>query len=257
VEAGSTRILRDITLRIRAGEFVALLGPSGCGKSTLLKTLTGIMKPSSGAVRLEGVPDGNGAGGVGYVPQDDIVHTALRVRDALWYAALLRLPEDLPDKVRRARVEEVLATLGLREHAHKRVRQLSGGQRKRVSVGVELLTDPRVLLMDEPTSGLDPALEEQLMAAMRRLTTADRITVLSTHAMASLATCDLVVVVARGQLCFVGPPAAAPPHFGVADYNAVFRRLVNEPVHVFTNLWDQSPWKTRVLAPGRKVGREL
>jgi ABC-type multidrug transport system ATPase subunit len=260
VTLGGTRILQHVSLRVRGGELVALLGPSGCGKSTLLKVMAGLLRPSNGELRGEWTGLDNGkraAGSVGYVPQDDIVHTALKVRAALEYAALLRLPAEMPEPGRRARVDHVLKLLSLGEHQHKRVRQLSGGQRKRVSVGVELLTSPAVLLMDEPTSGLDPALEEQLMRSLRELTGTDRMTLLSTHAMASLQLCDLVLVMAKGQLAFVGPPPAALVHFGVEDFNAMFKILVAESVARLARAWEASPWRKRLMSQDRAVGRQL
>lgn len=260
VQRGSARLLLGVSLRLVGGEMVALLGPSGCGKSTLLKCIAGLAPVSSGEVVLRGGVFANGqrpAGSIGFVPQDDIVHTALRVRDAIDYAALLRLDADMPTPLRKARVEQILTMLALREHQHKRVRQLSGGQRKRVSVGVELLTNPSLLIMDEPTSGLDPALEEQLMQAVRTLTTPERITLVSTHAMSSLHVCDLVIMMVKGRLVFAGPPSHALVHFQATDFNAVFRRLAAEPINTFTALWERSPWQQRILSPARQPGRLL
>ena len=145
--------LDNITLAIEPGQFVALVGGSGAGKSTLMRTLLGIEKTTNGAVFLNGDNLRQNfniyRNQIGYVPQDDIVHADLTVEEVLSYAAKLRLPPDTD-------VQQVVAkTLEDIEMTHRRkalVKQLSGGQRKRVSIGVELLADPKLFFLDEPTS---------------------------------------------------------------------------------------------------------
>jgi energy-coupling factor transporter ATP-binding protein EcfA2 len=169
---------------------------------------------------------------MGLVPQADILHTQLTVRDALSYAAELRFPRDVTDETRRARVEQVMAELNLEERADLRLDRLSGGQRKRVSVGCELLTEPALLFLDEPTSGLDPGNEEALMETLRDLARAGRTVVVVTHSVQSLHLADRLLVLAPGgRLAYFGPPADALPYFAAlgadpeAGYAGMFQAL--------------------------------
>src|SRR5262249_38337561 len=146
---------------------LAILGPTGAGKSTVMRVLTGAQAPSSGTVLYNGRSLYSAYDElryrIGYVPQDDVLHQQLPIRRALRYAAQLRFPPDTSDAERDQRVEEVMAELGLTSRAKLAVSRLSGGQRKRTSVALELLTRPSLLALDEPTSGLDPGYERQVM----------------------------------------------------------------------------------------------
>ena len=229
VRAGMTPILRGVSLRARPGEMMGILGPSGSGKSTLLNVLSGATAPGKGRVRVDGVDvrrllaaDGSA---VGYVPQEDIVHRHLRVAKALTYAAQLRLPAHWDEQRLRAHVNSVLHLLELTPRARARIRTLSGGERKRANIGVELVGRPRLLLLDEPGAGLDPALERKLMRLLRGLADDGRTVVLSTHVMGTLDVLDSVVVLSQGAVAFDG----ALPHalrFFRADHPAqIYDRL--------------------------------
>lgn len=220
VRFGRNPILKGLSLSVLPGECVGILGGSGCGKSTLLKVLAGLLPPMEGEVRLSGE-----TGPAGFVPQDDIVHTALRVESALGYSARLRLGETLDRKTLESRVDEVIAVLGLEERRRVRVGGLSGGQRKRVSIGVELLGSPALMFLDEPTSGLDPALEEHFMELFRTLADGGRTVVLTTHVLQSLHRLDLVGVMAAGRLAYYGPPGEMLAFFGVAEAREIYARL--------------------------------
>lgn len=224
-----TVILEDISLVVEPGECVGVLGPSGCGKSTLLRLLSGQARPTSGQVLIgDSEPDPRDLARnrrIGFVPQDDIVHMALSVERALEYAARLRMRPDATEEDHRKAVDAVLAQLDLEERRKLKVKRLSGGQRKRVSIGVELLTRPDLLFMDEPTSGLDPALEEQFMELCRKLSREGRAVIVTTHVLQSLDRFDLVAVMARGRLAYFGPPAQAPAYFGVPGIQEVYRQL--------------------------------
>lgn len=227
---GRTDLLRDVSLVAKPGEFVGIVGPSGAGKSTLLSLLSGFRAPTSGRVAVNG-EDLHAAFEslkplMGFVPQDEIVHRELRVRDALRYAARLRLPRDHGRSGIAALVDSVLAALDLRERAAARVHSLSGGERRRVQLASELLTEPSLLFLDEPTSGLDPGNEERLMKLFRKLTTEGRRTVLlTTHAMENADLFDLVAVLVKGRLAFYGPPRDALAHFGIARLTRLFEAL--------------------------------
>jgi ABC-type multidrug transport system ATPase subunit len=221
------RVLLDATtLSIEPCEFVAIVGASGAGKSTLMMALCGFQRATSGTIAING--DDLYAGYdayrsiVGYVPQDDILHRQLTVRRALHHAARLRLPADTADDEISARVAKVLADVDMSEHADKRIDQLSGGQRKRVSIACELLPDPLLLFLDEPTSGLDPGLERKLMFTLRRLADAGRTIVLITHATQNITVCDHIVYLVGGKMVYFGPPSQALEFFGVAEFADIY-----------------------------------
>lgn len=223
VNAGGRTLLAGIDLTAAAGQLCGIIGPSGAGKSTLVRVLLGLTTPSRGEVRLGGKPPGE-AGPVGYVPQDDALHGTLRVADALGFAGELRL-HGMPDASRQARVRQVIRQVGLEGREDVRIQRLSGGQRKRVSVAMELLSQPNLLILDEPTSGLDPGLEEKMMELFRSVARDGRIVLVTTHAMQSLDCCDKLLVLAAGRKLYFGPPGAAPAHFGASDYVDIFRKL--------------------------------
>ncbi|WP_203731260.1 ATP-binding cassette domain-containing protein [Paractinoplanes durhamensis] len=228
VARGGRRLLDDVSLTVRPGELVAIIGASGAGKTTLLETLAGVRRPTSGAVRHDGRPAPDAA--IGYVPQDDIIHQELPLARTLRYAARLRLPAGTSGAAVAERVAEVLAVLGLTGRGDTRVGSLSGGERKRAGIAVELLARPRALFLDEPTSGLDPATAAELLTLLRALAADGVPVVLTTHNPADVDRCDTVVVLAPGgRLVFAGPPADAPAHFGADDVAGVYGRLTDAP----------------------------
>jgi ABC-type multidrug transport system ATPase subunit len=240
--ADGVRILHDIDLCFEGGEFVAVLGPSGSGKSTLLTSMIGF-RHATGRVLLSAhdlVREFEHLKTrIGFVPQDDVVPTALSVEAALDYAAQLRLPPAMPEASRRALVRSVLRQVELEERAGVRIRRLSGGQRKRVSIAIELLSKPPLMVLDEPTSGLDPDLEDKMMALLRSITDHGRITIVTTHVLASLDRVDLAVVLAKGRVVYIGPPSEAPRFFDVEDLGAVYKKLASGPAE---------PWAAKLRA---------
>lgn len=226
VRVGQLTILHPTSLSVAPGEFAALIGPSGSGKTTLLKCLAGVSQPSAGAVLVGSDPLALRLTEVGYVPQSDVVHGGLSVREALVFAGRLRLPSDTRREELAAAVGDVLGELRLGEHADTLIGRLSGGQRKRVASGVELIGKPTMLLLDEPTSGLDPALERRLMLTLRRLADIGRGIVVVTHATSSLSLCDTVAVMAPGgHLLFLGSPRESLEHFGVRAYDEIYEAI--------------------------------
>ncbi|MGD9933876.1 MAG: FHA domain-containing protein [Dehalococcoidia bacterium] len=223
-------LLQDVSLEVNPQEFIAIVGASGAGKTTLLKALAGLKRPSGGRVLVNGTDlyahREAFRSMVGFVPQDDILHKELPVRRALEYTASLRLPEDTPAEERRERVDAVLLALGLTDRAEVPIAKLSGGQRKRVSIGAELLTRPGLFFLDEATSGLDPGTEGQLMRQLRALADDGHTVVLITHATKNVMMCDKVAFLAKGgHLAFYGPPEEALEHFGVDDFDGIYDRL--------------------------------
>ncbi|MBW4519620.1 MAG: ATP-binding cassette domain-containing protein [Scytolyngbya sp. HA4215-MV1] len=223
------RLLDEVSFAIEPGQFVALVGGSGAGKSTLMRTLLGIEPTDRGVVSLNGDNLRSNfniyRAQIGYVPQDDIVHRELTVVEVLTYAAKLRLPPDIDvNKV----VNKTLEDIEMTERRDVLVNRLSGGQRKRVSIGVELLADPKLFFLDEPTSGLDPGLDKKMMQLLRKLADQGRTVVLVTHATANITMCDRIVFVGRGgRLCYFGPPKKALEFFGVesGDFADIYNEL--------------------------------
>ncbi|MDQ7824067.1 MAG: FHA domain-containing protein [Candidatus Eremiobacteraeota bacterium] len=226
-------ILNDISLSIYPRELVAIVGGSGAGKSTLMNALGGFSPADSGTVFVNGINfykffDAFQSS-LGYVPQDDIIHKELTVFRALHYAACLRMPEDTKKEERESRIEQILKDLQLSHRRDTVITRLSGGERKRVSIGVELLTRPRLFFLDEPTSGLDPGLEADMMNIFRVLANQGHTTVLITHATKNLDICDQVVFLARGgHLAYFGPPREAIGYFEAEDFTDIYVRLERE-----------------------------
>ena len=243
VMAGGRTILDHFSVNITAGEFVGVLGGSGQGKSTLLNALCGINPPTSGEVRIGGVPLSDRAGlreiGIGFVPQDDIVHKELTVTDAITFSARLRLR--LPRHQINALVLRVITRLGLAAHAHQRIADLSGGQRKRVSIAIELLAKPSVLFLDEPSSGLDPATEEALMTLLQSLTLTKLTVICTTHVLQKAYLFDRILFVQGGKLVFAGHTDEARRHFllqsGMEDHTS----LQHSPIERIYVLLANSP----------------
>ncbi len=238
--AGNRAILDQVSLQVRPGEFVGILGGSGQGKSTLLNALCGLVPASKGEVLISGQPLTDKAGmrklGIGYVPQDDIVHKELRVKDALLLSGRLRI--NLPMPLIRARIQRIIHQLGLDEHQEKRITQLSGGQRKRVSIGIELLSNPSVLFLDEPSSGLDPATEERLMILLQSLALSGITVVCTTHVLHNAFLFSRLLFIQQGRLVFFGNSDEARLHF-LGDQTASMQDQLEAPLEkIYTALDD-------------------
>jgi len=229
--ARKKRILENVNISVMPREFVALVGASGAGKTTLMMALNGFVRADQGQVLVNGDDLYQHFDLyrtlIGYVPQDDIIHKDLTVAEALRYAARLRLPPDTSDQEIEQRIDQVLQEVGMLAQKDQVISSLSGGQRKRVNIAVELLADPRLFFLDEPTSGLDPGLEKKMMHTLRHLADGGRTVVLVTHATANIAQCDHVCFMAQGRMVFFGPPQEALKFFGVTsgDFADIYAQL--------------------------------
>ena len=244
-KAGTTTLLDTLTFRLQPGEFVGLIGPSGAGKTTLLDALNGLRPATSGDVLLneESLYEEYGLlkQNIGYVPQDDIIHRDLTIHQALTCAARLRLPPDMNADELNHVIDDTLEALDLTHRRHVKIGMLSGGQRKRVSVGVELLSRPGVIFLDEPTSGLDPGTESKLMKLFRRLADQGRTVVCTTHVMENIDLFHKIVVLAPGgRLAYFGPPQEAKAFFGIDKFCDLYDRMEDQAPEGWQTQYRQS-----------------
>ncbi|MFF5706787.1 FHA domain-containing protein [Streptomyces sp. NPDC012794] len=242
---GGKQILKDVTFGVPEKSLIGVIGPSGSGKSTLLKALTGYRPADQGDVLYDNrnlyKQFAELRQRIGLVPQDDILHKELKVSTALKYAAKLRFPGDTAESERAARIDEVLRELKLDIHKDKRITSLSGGQRKRVSVALELLTKPSLIFLDEPTSGLDPGMDRDVMQLLRALADDGRTVLVVTHSVAELALCDKLLVMAPGgSVAYFGPPDEALNFFGYTTWADVFSAFENYRDYDWAGRWKGS-----------------
>ncbi|MFF5845597.1 FHA domain-containing protein [Streptomyces massasporeus] len=242
---GGKQILKDVSFGVPEKSLIAVIGPSGSGKSTLLKALTGYRPANQGEVLYDNrnlyKQFAELRQRIGLVPQDDILHKELTVKKALKYAAKLRFPADTTGAEREARIDEVLRELKLDIHKDKKVTSLSGGQRKRVSVALELLTKPSLIFLDEPTSGLDPGMDRDVMQLLRGLADDGRTVLVVTHSVAELAICDKLLVMAPGgSVAYFGPPEEALNFFGYDTWADVFSAFENYRDYDWAGRWKGS-----------------
>jgi len=246
VRAGELTILSGVDFALHPGEMCGLIGPSGAGKTTLIKVLLGLKRAASGEVTLGGGPT-TSRGPVGYVPQDDALHRSLTVRQTLDYAARLRLI-GLDEAGRAARIDEVCQQVDLAHRLDVRVRRLSGGQRKRLAVAVELLSAPGLLILDEPTSGLDPGLEAKMMTRFQQVARGGCTVIVATHAMQSLDRCDALLVMVAGNIAWFGAPADALAWFKADSLAGIFNRIPLRKPEAWDRVWRASGERAQFAA---------
>jgi ABC-type multidrug transport system ATPase subunit/pSer/pThr/pTyr-binding forkhead associated (FHA) protein len=248
-------LIDDISIAIPPRKFVAVVGGSGAGKSMLLDALNGLRPAQQGVVLYNGQDYYHHLAAfstqLGYVPQDDIIHRNLTVERALYYAAKMRLPEDFNRAQIRQRIDEVLEDVEMSHRRHLLVSKLSGGQRKRVSIALELLANPSVFFLDEPTSGLDPGLDRKMMFLLRNLADKGHTIVLVTHATNNINSCDYVCFLAQGgRLAYYGPPEEAKVYFNKSDFAEIYSTL--EPTENNPDIPKQAEEKFRASTDFQK-----
>ena len=241
-EEEPVRLLDDVTFRLReGGQLVAVLGPSGCGKSTLIKTIAGLREASSGKAIWKGrdlsEQDFEPAE-VGYVPQFSIAHEKLEVWECIEDAIRLR-SAGLSREELDARVDNVLLEVGMLEIAEKRVEVLSGGQRRRLALGMELVSSPDLLLCDEVTSGLDPRAEDEITELMRAVALKGRIVLNITHSLKHLSSHTSVIVLMRGRLVYHAAPEHLLFYFGVDHAEDLYPRLASRKPEEWAQSWEK------------------
>ena len=240
------RLLDEVSARMKRGELVALVGPSGCGKTTLLKIIAGLLEPTEGAVRWDGrdlATEGDlPPAELGYVPQFSLAHDALTVQECVDYAARLRVAA-LGRADRAEHVAALLAITGLTPLADRPARVLSGGQRRRLSLAIEMVSSPSLLLCDEVTSGLDPGSAQEILHLLHDLSRSDggnrRLVVNVTHSLADLHLYDRVIAMSEGVLVYNGPSEHFAYYFGLAQPDAIFSQLKTRPPGEWKTSWSK------------------
>lgn len=238
-KGGEITICNDVSLTIKPGELVAIVGGSGAGKTTLMNTISGYDKPTSGQVLINGDDLYESFSTlksiIGYVPQKDIVYDNLTLFSMLEYSARLRLPDDTGKQERIHRVQEVIKMVELTGKESTFIRQLSGGQKKRASIAVELLSDPKLFFLDEPASGLDPGTEQSLMKTLKKMASSGKTVVLVTHSTLNLQYCDKIIFMGQGgNLCFYGNAKNASLFFQVNNLVDIYGLITENP-----NFWKE------------------
>ncbi|MDE1171152.1 MAG: ABC transporter ATP-binding protein [Verrucomicrobium sp.] len=239
---GPRKLLTDVAAAFSPGAFHAVIGPSGCGKSTLIKAIAGLLELSEGSIFWQGrdleKEDDFSVGELAYVPQFSIAHEPLTVAESLGYAIRLRVA-GLADAARRERVRQVLEEVGLLDFAARPVKVLSGGQRRRLALALELLSHPALLLCDEATSGLDPRSEDEIVRLLSALARQGSRTVLSvTHSLRQIGCYDGVTVLYQGRLAFHGHPSHLAGYFGISDPEEVYDRLAESSPAFWAEQWN-------------------
>ncbi len=232
-------LINDISIAIPPRNFVAVVGGSGTGKSMLMDALNGLRPAQKGLVLYNGQDYYRHLAAfctqLGYVPQEDIIHRDLTVERALYYTAKMRLPGDYTEAQIKQRINEVLEDVEMKHRRDMLVSKLSGGQRKRVSIALELLANPSVFFLDEPTSGLDPGLDRKMMYLLRKLADKGHTILLVTHATNNINTCDYICFLAQGgRLAYFGPPDGAKAYFGKTAFAEIYSAL--EPTEENPNI---------------------
>ena len=236
VNNGQKKLLQHISLEIKSNDLVAIIGGSGAGKTTLMNAISGFDQQCTGRIYFSGNDLKTNFNSlknlIGYVPQQEIIYENLTLHNMLYYTAKMKLPPDMDKKEIEMRIGEVLKMVELSEHASTYIRKLSGGQKKRASIAVELLADPKLFFLDEPTSGLDPGTEENLMQLLNHLSkTRDKTTVIVTHTTQNLHLCDKVIFMGPGgYLCFYGPVEQAKMFFQTDSLVEIYNLIAKDPV---------------------------
>lgn len=234
---GTKCIMNHVSLSIEPGEFVAIIGGSGAGKTTLLNCLSGMAEFTLGDILINGESIRTNSRSVrsiiGYVPQSDIVYDNLTLERMLLYSAQLRMPKDTSKAEIQQKIDETLKMVELEAHRGTLISRLSGGQRKRASIAVELLASPKLFFLDEPSSGLDPGTEKNLMRMLKRLTLTGKTVIMVTHTVQNINMCDRVICMGfGGLLCYSGPPQKALGFFGKKGMPDIYEDLNEHSIDV-------------------------
>ncbi|MDP0490260.1 MAG: ATP-binding cassette domain-containing protein [Verrucomicrobiota bacterium JB023] len=257
-DGGTKALLDKVTLQIPAGHFMAIVGPSGCGKTTLLKTIAGINPESEGAIYYDGrnlAEEGDlEPHEIGYVPQFSIAYDELTVDESIEAAARLRVRTKNAQELDTL-LDRVLHETGLTEIADRPVSVLSGGQKRRLGLAMELVSSPKLLLADEVTSGLDPRSEREIVHLLHDLSRQEGRTVISvTHSLAHLELYDSLLVLHEGRVAYHGPPSGVTHYFSVDDTEEVYPTLAQRDSEGWKSSWDKHRARYQAKLDEKRAG---
>lgn len=260
--AGRKKILNQVYGDIGSNEFVAIIGGSGAGKTTVMNAMSGFDRDIEGNVFCNGIDLRRNFNSlknmIGFVPQQDIIYENLKLKKMLLYTAKMKMPSDTTRAEMELRIYKVLEMVDLTQHADTYIRKLSGGQKKRASIAVELLADPGLFFLDEPTSGLDPDTEQSLMHTLASLSKSEGKTIIMvTHTTQSIHLCDKVIFMGPGgKICYCGPPSEMNEYFGKQDLVEIYNELA-----VNTDNWNgyylQNYWQKRQEEPALTKAEDM
>ena len=247
-------LLDQISLKIPTGHFMAIVGPSGCGKTTLLKTIAGINPETAGSLSYHGrnlAEEGDfEPHEIGYVPQFSVAYDELTVDESVEAAAKLRIRSRSTSELDE-RLDRILGETGLTEIVDRPVKVLSGGQKRRLGLAMELVSSPKLLLCDEVTSGLDPRSEREIVHLLHELSRKDERTVISvTHSLAHLELYDSLLVLHEGRVAYHGPPSGVTHYFSVADTEEIYPALSQQASLNWQASWNKhrEQYENKMLA---------
>ena len=255
-------IVDGTSFQVEPNSFVVLVGGSGTGKSSLLTCITGTAPCTAGSVRFDGLDTGSNRNAfeaaLGYVPQKDIMHDSLTVEQSLTYTAKLRIAHDATRTEIAAAVAHAIEAVDLQGREKTYISKLSGGQKKRVSIAMELLANPRLLILDEPTSGLSPDLDRSMMELCRRLSHQNCTVLMVTHNMSNINLCDKIAFLGvGGVLCYYGAPEQLNDYFDVEMTSDIFEKLRDaEQVELYRRKYFTTPEFNRLLAACPEAAQE-
>ena len=248
----AVNLVDQVNIKVPRGHFMAIVGPSGCGKTTLLKVIAGLNPESAGGLYWEGrnlsVEGDLDASDIGYVPQFSIAYDPLTVDESVEAATRLRVKVRNIEELDQ-RIDRVLEETGLAAIADRQVRVLSGGQKRRLGLAMELVSDHKLLLCDEVTSGLDPRSEREIVRLLHDLSRKEGRIVLSvTHSLAHLELYDSILVMHEGRVAFHGPPDQVTHYFSVHDTEEVYPKLATQTSERWQSSWmkHREPYYTKL-----------
>ncbi len=230
------KILADLTMDVKRGEFVAIVGCSGAGKTTLMNILSGYNKPSKGTVYVDGLnlfkEEDYFKGKIAYVPQQEILDQTLTLQKSLEYSLALRI-KNIQKKESKSTINRVLKMLELSHVRNSLIKNLSGGEKKRASIATEMLSDPNLFLLDEPTSGLDANIEKKIMKKLREIANTGKTIIMTAHTVSNLNLCDKIIFMGKdGKICYYGTYNDIFDYFNVEEFVDIYDILKND-----TNTW--------------------
>lgn len=218
---GKTTILKNIDLKVEKGEIIGFLGPSGSGKTTLVKAIIGMIKPASGEIKIldTKIPSLKACENIGYMAQSDALYEDLSGMDNILFFASLY---EIDKKKAKERAKELLAMVLLQDDGKKLVKNYSGGMKRRLSLAIALIHDPKLVILDEPTVGIDPLLRREFWKEFKKLNSQGTTLIITTHVMDEAENCDTLALIRDGKVIAKGSPEELKVNTGTKTLEEAF-----------------------------------